>query len=65
MKEAKKIKDSRLLIAEHLENNGIKPSWLADKLDISPTHMHYILKAERDLTEDNKTAINKILNTNY
>lgn len=65
MEKVKKVKDVRLLIAEHLEVKGIKSLWLAKKLGISPTHMHYILKADRPLTADNKKAINTLLQTNY
>lgn len=65
MKDVKKPKDVRLLLASHLEDKGIKPAWLAKKIGISPTHMHYILNGVRLLTDDNKNAINMLLQTNY
>lgn len=64
MKTKSKI-DTRLAIAAYLEEKGIKPTWLAQKIEVSPTHLHFILKAERDLTEDNLQKINKALDKSF
>lgn len=57
------------LIVEHLENNGQKLNWLADKIGLSVGHLHSVLKGvddrKRDLTEDNLKAINEALGTTF
>lgn len=64
--ETKTVEDN---IVEHLEKNGQKMSWLADKLGITAGHLHSVLKGEgfkkRELTEDNRRKINEALGTNY
>lgn len=56
-------------IVEHLENNGQKLSWLADRIGITPGHLHSVLKGveftKRELTEENRQKINQALGTNY
>lgn len=56
-------------IVLHLKENGQKMSWLADKLEVTPGHLHSVLKGEginkRDLSEDNRIKINKFLGTDY
>lgn len=57
------------LIVEHLENNGQKMSWLAEKVGVTAGHLHSVLKGEgnakRDLTEENLAKINEALNTKF
>lgn len=57
------------LIVEHLENNGQKLIWLAEKINLSVGHLHSVLKGvdarKRDLTEENLTAINAALGTKF
>lgn len=57
--------DARILIAEHLKEYGTMQNWLSEKTGISNTHLHFILKCERDLTEDNRKKINEALGTNF
>lgn len=56
-------------IIEHLENNGQKMSWLAEKIGVTPGHLHSVLKGEgftkRELTDENREKINTALNTNF
>lgn len=56
-------------IVLHLKENGQKMSWLATKLNITPGHLHSVLKGEginkRDLSEDNRIKINELLGTNF
>jgi hypothetical protein len=68
LKMATKIvkEDSRDLIMKHL--NGIERnlSWLVKKTKLSYGHLYAVLvKKERDLTDENKDTINKILNTSF
>ena len=57
------------LIVSHLDDNGIKMSWLAGKLELTPSHLYQVLKGQgsqkRVLSEDNRKKINEILKTNY
>lgn len=59
------VKDPRTEIADYLKDKGIKQTWLADKINMSDTHLHFLLKCERDLTEDNRAKINLILGTQF
>ncbi len=56
-------------IVKHLEENGIKASWLAEKIGVTSTHLHFILKGnaktKRDLTPENLKIINESLKTNF
>jgi lambda repressor-like predicted transcriptional regulator len=56
-------------ILAHLNDNGQKLSWLAEKTGVSVGHLHSVLKGrsgvKRTLTEENKAKINQALNTNY
>jgi lambda repressor-like predicted transcriptional regulator len=60
-----KVKTTVDLIKAHLEANGSKVSWLSKKAKISNTHLHFVLKKERPLSEEHRNSINKILKTNY
>lgn len=57
------------LIVEHLESNGQKMSWLAEKIGVTAGHLHSVLKgkgfSKRDLTDDNLIAINEALGTKF
>ena len=57
------------LIVEHLENNGQKMSWLADKVGVTAGHLHSVLKgigfSKRELTEENLKSINEALGTKF
>ena len=50
------------MIVEHLENNGQKFSWLAEKVGITSGHLHSVLKgvgfSKRELTERRLTKYN-------
>lgn len=54
-------------VLNHINDNGQKLSWLAEKVGISVGHLHSILKGEgttkRDLTPDNLEKINLALRT--
>jgi hypothetical protein len=56
-------------IVQHLENNGQKLSWLADKIEVTAGHLHSVLKGDKDtkrtLTEDNLKKINEALGTDF
>jgi Mor family transcriptional regulator len=56
-------------ITEHLKLNGQKMSWLAKKINLSPGHLHSVLKGKagvkRDLTEENLKKINEVLETEF
>lgn len=56
-------------IVSHLKDNGQKMSWLADKIGVSPGHLHSVLKGEdfvkRELTDENRIKINEVLGTNF
>ncbi len=57
------------LIVGHLEANGQKYTWLADKLELSVGHLHLVLKGKGDdkkvLTEKNLNKINEALGTKF
>lgn len=63
------IKPVELRIVEHLENNGQKMSWLADKIGVTAGHLHSVLKGEgfskRELTFENREKINTALGTDF
>lgn len=56
-------------IVKHLKDNGQKMSWLAYSIELTPGHLHCILKGEgsakRDLTDENLEKINAKLNTKF
>lgn len=62
-------KSPESLIVEHLDNNGQRLKWLADKLQMSQPNLYFILKGKennkRVLTERNRKRINEILGTDY
>jgi antitoxin component HigA of HigAB toxin-antitoxin module len=59
------VEDARDLILEHLKKYGIKQRWLAEKLDLSDSHLTLVLQKERDLTEENLNKINEALQTDF
>jgi len=67
------VKDKPITVEEkivkHLWENGQKTNWLAMKLDVSVSHLRFVLKGKgsqkRDLTEANRIKINEILGTNF
>ena len=56
-------------ILAHLQENGQKSNWLAEKIGCSPSHLHFVLKGKkylkRDLSKENLTIINQVLKTNF
>lgn len=67
VKEAPPTVEQR--IVRHLNENGQKMNWLAEKIGVTAGHLHSVLKGEnnvkRDLTEDNRNKINEILGTKF
>ena len=45
-----------------IKKNGIKQSWAADQLGISPAYMSLILNGKRRLTGELKEAFNSLIN---
>lgn len=66
--EIKKLTTEQKIIA-HLEENGQKSNWLAEKIGCSPSHLHFVLKGnkktKRDLSKDNLAIINQVLKTDF
>ena len=62
-------KSAEELIVEHLENNGQKMSWLAERIGVTGGHLHSVLKGEgnvkRELTDENLSLINEALGTKF
>lgn len=56
-------------IIKHLEDNGQRLNWLANKIECSVGHLHSVLKGEglrkRELTDDNRKKINSALGTDF
>lgn len=56
-------------IIKHMEDNGQMLSWLASKVEVTPGHLHSVLKGEgnvkRELTAENLEKINKALGTDF
>jgi len=65
----KTLLSAEQLIVKHLDENGQKLSWLAKKIQVTPGHLHSVLKGEgytkRELTDENRAKINAVLGTNY
>lgn len=57
--------DIRSLISDHLDQYGIKRTWLADRIGMSNTNLHFILKMERELSEEKRILINEALGTTF
>ena len=58
--------DARAAIMEHLKKDDRKLAWLAKKSKLSYGHLYFVLvRKERELTDENRIEINKILGTNY
>lgn len=49
-------------IGEYLKENGIKQSWLADRLDVPPTTLNGIINGRAKMKADMFISICKILN---
>lgn len=64
MAETKKMNITQK-ITQHIDDKGLKHSWIAKNLKISPAHFSYILRGERPLTDANKRKINKLLKTKF
>ena len=58
-------------IIQHMNDFGIKFSWLAEKVGVSKGHLHLVLKGgkdgkeKRELCEDLKNKINLALGTSF
>ena len=65
----KQGKTAEQSIAEHLNDNGQKLTWLAKKIGVTSAHLFFVLKAEdnkkRELTQSNLDKINEALRTNF
>lgn len=57
--------DPRVLFDEHIWDNGIKQTWVADKLGMTKFTLNNILKMKKPLTENVRTQLNELLKTNY
>jgi hypothetical protein len=58
--------DPRDLIANFIKINGIKQSFIADKiLKISDPHFSLVLKKERELSENNRMLFNTHYGTSF
>ncbi len=57
--------DPRVLFDEHIWDNGIKQTWVADKLGMTKFTLNNILKMKKPLTETVRTQLNELLKTNY
>jgi predicted XRE-type DNA-binding protein len=53
-------KDVREAINDYIYDNGIKQTWVAEQLGISPSHFSLILKKERELSEKHRIKLNEI-----
>jgi plasmid maintenance system antidote protein VapI len=65
MKNKKETKLFHELVKEHLNANGTKQSWLAEKTNLSDSHISNVLANRVLLTDDVRKAINDVLGTNY
>lgn len=65
----KELQTPEEMIVKHLEDNGQKMSWLADKIGVTVGHLHSVLKGKpevkRSLSDDNRKKINELLGTSY
>ena len=57
--------DVRTKIALHLNNKGIKRAFLAKKVEVSSSHLSYILDCQRPLTDELLRKINEALETKF
>lgn len=46
-------------------DRGLKQKWIADKADISESHLSNVLAERVFLTDDVRDAINKVLGTDF
>lgn len=63
--EAIQNEDPRVLFDEYIWDNGIKQTWVADKLGMTKFTLNNILKMKKPLTESIRTQLNELLKTNY
>lgn len=52
-------------IKEHMQENGLKYTWLCEKVGISTGHMSNIFGGHKNLTEELLGKINKVLGTSF
>ena len=61
MKKAKAVDK----IVSHLEQNGLKYTWLCKKIKVSNGHLSNMLNGVRTLTPEVVDKINKVLGTDF
>lgn len=52
-------------IKSHLDQKGLKYTWLCDKVDVSSGHLSNIFKGVKNLTPELLIKINKALETEF
>jgi len=57
--------DTRMLIKDHIENNGLKKGYIAEQMGLSIGHFSKIINQERELSKSNLEKLNEILNTDF
>lgn len=57
--------DPRILFDEYIFNNGLKQTWVADKIGESKFTLNNILKCKKPLSDSVRTRLNELLKTNY
>jgi lambda repressor-like predicted transcriptional regulator len=66
MTETTPCMDVRDEILKHLEDEGRKLKWLAQKIDVNYYTLYSTLKQKTiKLSDENKAKINKVLGTNF
>jgi len=61
MKKAKAIEK----IAAHMQEKGLKYTWLCKKIGVSNSHLSNVFNGLRSLTPEMVEKINKALNTDF
>lgn len=57
--------DPRVLFDEYIYNNGLKQTWVADKIGLTKFTLNNILKLKKPLSESTRSMLNELLKTNY
>lgn len=57
--------DVRLKIGRHVVDKGIKVTVLAEKVGRSSSHLHFVFKAARPLTDELLEKLNLALGTSF
>jgi len=57
--------DPRVLFDEYIYNNGLKQTWVADKIGLTKFTLNNILKLKKPLSESTRSMLNQLLKTNY